>query len=127
VDPSNRKQGQLGRPSNQIAFGGATRQPAPSVDAPVPAGLRASAVELAGEEYIVFAFPAPEWNLPPCLTSSERQVALALLGGATNAQIAERRSTSVRTVAHQVASIFEKLSVTSRAELAFRLAARSGR
>jgi DNA-binding CsgD family transcriptional regulator len=85
-------------------------------------GLRARQIELGGETYVVFTFPAPSWDLPVCLTLAEREVALAILAGATNEQIAERRASSVRTIAHQIASIFEKLTVSSRAELAFRLA-----
>lgn len=51
------------------------------------------------------------------LTPAERQVVALLLEGKSNAQIARARRTSARTVANQVASIFKKLSVSSRAEL----------
>jgi DNA-binding NarL/FixJ family response regulator len=99
--------------------------PTPSaIDVPVPAGLRAARVDLAGDSYVVLTFPAPTWDLPDCLTPAEQEVARAILSGATNRQIAERRSISERTVAHQISSIFEKLAVSSRAELASRLAAR---
>jgi DNA-binding NarL/FixJ family response regulator len=40
-----------------------------------------------------------------------------LLEGKRNADIARERGTSVRTVANQVAAIFRKLKVRSRAEL----------
>ena len=43
-----------------------------------------------------------------------------VLAGLANAAIARRRGTSARTVANQVASIFRKLGVQSRAELAAR-------
>lgn len=39
------------------------------------------------------------------------------LANLSNAEIAERRGTSPRTVANQVASLFRKLGVASRSEL----------
>ncbi len=56
------------------------------------------------------------------LTAAEREVAEQLVDGASNAQIAARRKTSVRTVANQVASLLVKLRVRSRAELTARFA-----
>jgi DNA-binding CsgD family transcriptional regulator len=60
--------------------------------------------------------------LPPAnweqLTGAELAVATALVEGASNQQIAIARGSSVRTVANQVASIFRKLGVRSRGELA---------
>lgn len=52
------------------------------------------------------------------LTSAEEEVLSYLLDGHDNASIAEARGTSPRTTAKQVASIFRKLGVASRAELA---------
>jgi DNA-binding NarL/FixJ family response regulator len=50
---------------------------------------------------------------------------LALLErGLSNAEIARSRGRSPRTVANQVAKIFEKLGVSSRSELYARRAAR---
>jgi DNA-binding CsgD family transcriptional regulator len=63
-----------------------------------------------------------EPRLPALLTRSERIVATLMLRGATNAQIASLRGKSARTVANQVASIFRKLGVGSRGELAARYA-----
>lgn len=51
------------------------------------------------------------------LSRSERQVVLALLGGASNREIARARGTSDRTVANQIQSIYRKLGVRSRSEL----------
>lgn len=69
-------------------------------------------------------------TLPPhadeVLTSAEREVALLLLEGATHAEIAEARGCSPRTIANQVASLYRKLSVGSRVELAA-LTARTAR
>jgi DNA-binding NarL/FixJ family response regulator len=52
------------------------------------------------------------------LTLAEREVLGIVLEGASNAEIARRRSTSARTVAVQIKAIFTKLGVRSRAELA---------
>ena len=52
---------------------------------------------------------------------SLREVALLALAGHTNAAIAARRESAARTVANQLQSIYRKLGVTTRAELAARL------
>jgi DNA-binding NarL/FixJ family response regulator len=78
----------------------------------------ASTLVLDGDEHVLVSYPAtepPGWAL---LTSAEREVAVALLDGWSNARIARARSVSVRTVANQIASIYRKLAVRSRAELA---------
>jgi DNA-binding NarL/FixJ family response regulator len=51
------------------------------------------------------------------LTSAERAVLELLLAGGTNLQIAQRRGTSQRTVANQVASILKKTGADSRRAL----------
>lgn len=58
------------------------------------------------------------------LTTAEREVATALLQGATLADIAVKRNTSERTVANQVQAIYRKFGVRSRLELAVALQAR---
>lgn len=63
------------------------------------------------------------WSAP--LTAAELEVATLLLSGASNEEIARCRGRSVRTIANQIASIYAKLGVGSRAELA-RLAAGTG-
>ncbi len=55
------------------------------------------------------------------LTRAQREVLAHLLRGRDNATIAAARGTSPRTTANQVASIFRKLGVSSRAELAAKL------
>ena len=55
------------------------------------------------------------------LTPSESEVARAVCQGLSNREIAQLRETSVRTVANQLASIYEKLEVNSRAELVVKL------
>lgn len=51
------------------------------------------------------------------LTSAEQSVVRALFEGKSNDIIAGERGTSPRTVANQIASIFRKHGVASRAEL----------
>src|SRR5262245_53383763 len=87
-----------------------------------PGGLKASVVELGSGSYVLLSFPRGAAGLPPDLTEAERRVALALLAGCSNAEIARMRGSSPRTIANQVASIFRKLGVRSRAELAARRA-----
>mgnify|MGYP000538275932 CR=1 FL=1 len=57
------------------------------------------------------------------VSHSPQQVLELLLGGASNGEIAKARKTAIRTVANQVASLFRKFGVGSRAELAARLSA----
>lgn len=88
-------------------------------DLPPPPGLCSSTVDLGGDEYLVLSFPVPAWSLPGDLSTAERDIALAILKGASNETIAQERDTSVRTVANQIAAIFAKLDVSSRIELAW--------
>ncbi len=83
-----------------------------------PRGLEADVVRIAGEELLVLRVPRVARVEAPALTSAERAVAELALRGLSNAQIARARSTSARTVANQLASLFRKLGVGSRAELA---------
>ena len=52
-------------------------------------------------------------SLPP----AEREVAEAVLRGLSNAEIARQRGTSLKTVANQLARLFERFDVHSRAAL----------
>ena len=54
------------------------------------------------------------------LTAAERSVLLVVLSGFDNRQIAAKRATSARTVANQVAMLFKKFGVSSKAGLAAR-------
>jgi DNA-binding CsgD family transcriptional regulator len=58
------------------------------------------------------------------LSDAEHEVALLVLRGCSNADIALRRRTSVRTVANLVQRVFRKFGVHSRTELALRLVTR---
>jgi DNA-binding NarL/FixJ family response regulator len=61
------------------------------------------------------------------LTATERRVADLIAGGATNRDAAAALFVSVRTIETHVASIYRKLGVRTRAELARRLASGSAR
>lgn len=54
------------------------------------------------------------------LTSAEYEVATMIVAGRSNVQIAKQRCVSVRTINNQVASLYRKLGVRSRAELSAR-------
>ncbi len=88
-----------------------------------PAGLRAKLAEvaLAGEHLLVGSYPLVRPEVMEVLTEAEREVAALIVAGSTNAHIAKVREASERTVANQIQSIFRKLDVRSRLELAARL------
>jgi DNA-binding NarL/FixJ family response regulator len=73
-----------------------------------------------GQEYLVLSEPlrpAPR----ELLTPAELDIAQAIVRGASNADIARMRGTSVRTVANQVASILGRLGASSRSQVAAKL------
>ncbi|HWZ90380.1 MAG TPA: helix-turn-helix transcriptional regulator [Polyangiaceae bacterium] len=72
---------------------------------------------MAGEDYVVLSYPHAGFSAPAALTTTEQAVFTALLDGQSNQQIATSRGRALRTVANQVAAIFQKLGVSSRAEL----------
>ncbi len=80
--------------------------------------VRSCIVAIDGDTYAVLSWSALPAAKLPALTGAEREVLDHLLAGKSNAVIARLRRTSVRTVANQVASIFRKLGVSSRSELA---------
>jgi DNA-binding NarL/FixJ family response regulator len=92
---------------------------------PLPKSARASRFGFGDDQYVVVAFDAPE--PAPSLSPAEREVARLVFAGLSNTDIAIARSTSHRTVANQIAAIFRKLGVASRAELAARIASDSRR
>jgi DNA-binding NarL/FixJ family response regulator len=73
-------------------------------------------VRIGGEEVAVLSFPLRQPALPPTLSAAEQEIALGMLEGLSNSEIATARRTSPRTVANQVASLFRKLGVRSRSE-----------
>jgi DNA-binding NarL/FixJ family response regulator len=88
------------------------------VSDPLPAELRAVRFRIEHHEYVLISFPLIAQRRLEVLTEAEREVALLMLEGASNAEIARARGSAVRTVANQAASIFRKLGVCSRRELA---------
>jgi DNA-binding NarL/FixJ family response regulator len=70
---------------------------------------------------VIAAAPLP---FPDSFTAAERDVASMLLAGRSSAEIAGARSTSKRTVANQLASIYRKCGVSTREELAASLLTR---
>jgi len=61
------------------------------------------------------------------LSDAERDVTALALAGLSNSEIGRRRGTSGRTVANQMATIFRKLGVSSRTELALSVVVKGGR
>lgn len=89
-----------------------------------PAGeVQSVSLQLAGEELRVVSWaPGVTRESLASLSASEREVAHAAAQGMSNTEIASTRSTSVRTVANQLATIYRKLGVRSRMELVRKLA-----
>jgi DNA-binding NarL/FixJ family response regulator len=86
-----------------------------------PSGLTAWCLDIGGPEFALFELPSdPGTNaaIEACLTVAEAEVARSMVAGLSNAEIAAWRNTSSRTVANQAASIFRKLHIGSRRELA---------
>jgi DNA-binding NarL/FixJ family response regulator len=82
-------------------------------------GARLAFLRLTPKQRLaVFSVPLATADAVGSLTAAEREVVSALLAGLANREIAAQRRCSVRTVANQVASVFRKTGVRSRAELA---------
>ena len=77
-------------------------------------------MEVGGERIVVVSLPAIAGAgvAVSDLTAAEHEVAFYAAAGLSNAEIAARRQRSPRTVANQLASVYRKLDVGSRAELA---------
>ena len=94
----------------------------------VPSGLRVLTVRVGQSEYAILSAPLPGFGeAGEELSPAELDVARRILDGRSNAEIAAERATSARTVANQLASIYRKLGVGSRAELAATWARRNRR
>jgi DNA-binding NarL/FixJ family response regulator len=98
------------------------KKSSPATRAPRVRDRRASRFELHGEKFVVLSVAArrPDTAELAVLSRAEREVLKLVLAGRSNADIAKRRATALRTVANQIASIFTKLGVRSRTELASR-------
>lgn len=103
--------------------GAAARRLAQLASTP-PTSLEVRDVGPAGDGWVLVSVDAAEpevTDLPEAL----RDVLASVLRGETNAAIARRRGTSVRTVENQVAALLVHFGAHSRIELA-RLAMRPG-
>lgn len=74
------------------------------------------------QEYVTFSRSQPVTAIVATLTRSERMVFQAIIAGLSTTEISASRGSSPRTLANQLASIFGKLHVGSRAELRVRFA-----
>lgn len=83
----------------------------------VPDDARVSVLETLGEELYVLSYPVPQFRYPSGITLAEKEIIQLLLDGLSTAQIARQRETSAQTVSKQLASIYGKAGVRSRAEL----------
>jgi DNA-binding CsgD family transcriptional regulator len=72
---------------------------------------------IASSERMLYGVRSPGVSRPAALTAAEANVLLELVAGRTNAEIANIRHTSVRTVVNQVTAVFTKFGIGSRREL----------
>jgi DNA-binding NarL/FixJ family response regulator len=85
---------------------------------------RSSLVEREGRRYRILSAPRPDACLADVLTPSQCAVARLRVEGRSLADIASVRKKSLRTIANQLASVYEALAVSCRLELVCRLLAR---
>ncbi|HKY63282.1 MAG TPA: helix-turn-helix transcriptional regulator [bacterium] len=85
-----------------------------------PEDLGGQVVRLGSRPYLLLSFSRQPTSSEGNLTLAERQVAVAVLQGLSNAEIGNLRGSSPRTVANQIANIYRKLGIGSRSELAAR-------
>lgn len=90
---------------------------------PSSTDLRAWYVDRADGAIAVISARTKHARLRDQLTAAERAIVARIVAGDSNRAIAVARGTSTRTVANQVAAIFAKLGVASRAELVAQLRA----
>jgi DNA-binding CsgD family transcriptional regulator len=75
----------------------------------------------AGREHAFISVKLTRETVPLGLTPAEAEVAQLAAAGHSNAAIARARRVHVRTIANQLVSIYRKLGIASRNELAARL------
>lgn len=76
-----------------------------------------SIFSINGGEWFLASSPRPDWSGFSEVTKSERSIALAIIEGQSNTEIARTRDTSVHTVENQVASLFRKINASGRFDL----------
>ena len=87
----------------------------------VPRDLAVSKLRVGEDELAVFSMALGSVAVVRGLTDAQRDVLKRIVDGESNAEIAEGRGTSARTVANQVAEIFRHFDVRSRAALVHKL------
>lgn len=102
----------------QRKLGLASRCELASAFAPHALPSTLSLLHVRGRALLVGRICLTALDQPCTLSPAERTVARLLIAGASNADIARTRGSAIRTVANQVQSIFRKLEVRSRTELA---------
>ncbi|UTP73411.1 LuxR C-terminal-related transcriptional regulator [Alteromonas sp. LMIT006] len=76
--------------------------------------LSKKVIETKAQFFNAIAEQFEQWGL----TSTEKEVALLLVKGLSNFEIAEVRGKSEKTISHQASAIYKKAGVTGRHELA---------
>ena len=117
-DSESREANHVSTSTSPVAVPSLVERAACNVNLPAPSGLALHEVKIGSDEYVLLSFPIPTWHLPEGLSEAEQAVVIAVLKGASNEDVARVRGTSPRTVANQLRSIFTKLKVSSRVELA---------
>jgi DNA-binding CsgD family transcriptional regulator len=79
---------------------------------------------VAGGAYRYVSYELGPVARPPGLSDAEAQIVELVMRGVSSTRIARERGVTARTVAKQLASIYRKVGVGSRAELVFALRAR---
>lgn len=85
--------------------------------------VRIGMATIEGDTFTVVSVPEYDRHLPVALTPSEQDIIVHILLGQSNRDIAHARGTRISTVSNQVYSIFEKIGVESRAQLADKMVA----
>jgi DNA-binding NarL/FixJ family response regulator len=87
-----------------------------------PPDLEVTPFSVGDRDYVIFRFDAAEPRAappsPPNMTAAEWAVVRLVLDGRSNQDIATERGVAVRTIINQLSSVYRKLGVNSRAELA---------
>lgn len=86
-----------------------------------PTLARLTRIKANGEKYWLVSVQRPDLDFPVPLSEAEAFVVRELVSGRTHAEISERRATSPRTIANQLASAFKKLGVSGRGAILQRL------
>jgi DNA-binding CsgD family transcriptional regulator len=89
----------------------------PAAEHEVLDDARVSAMNTLGEELYVLSFPIPQFRYPADITTAEKEIIRLLLDGLSTRQISKQLGTSPQTVSKQLASIYIKAGVKSRAGL----------